>query len=105
MSQSAEPPPVLSPAERQRAFSGAVADLGRFGTVVPLGEYQAQLATPGRKVNHVLHLLLSLVTCFLWVPVWIVVGVRAQPEQHRVIYVDELGRLWINGQLTTGEAV
>jgi len=24
-----------------------------------------------RKTNHVLHLLLSLCTCFMWTPIWV----------------------------------
>lgn len=28
----------------------------------------------GTKANHVLHLLLSLVSCGLWLPVWLIVA-------------------------------
>ncbi len=27
-----------------------------------------------RKTNHVLHLLVSLCTCFMWMPIWILIA-------------------------------
>ena len=35
-----------------------------------------------RKCNHILHLLLSVFTGGLWLPVWIVQGVRAGTERR-----------------------
>lgn len=29
-----------------------------------------------KDTNHILHLLLSLITCFLWVPIWILSSVQ-----------------------------
>ncbi|MDI3312947.1 MAG: hypothetical protein QJR12_01265 [Mycobacterium sp.] len=46
----------------------------------------------GRPVNHVLHLLLSLVTCSLWVPVWLLMTAFAGQRQ-RIVRVDEYGNV------------
>ena len=37
----------------------------------------------GRRPNHILHLLLSVVTVGLWLPVWLLVGLGAR--EHRVV--------------------
>lgn len=29
---------------------------------------------PKRKTNHILHLLLSVITCGLWLPIWLMVS-------------------------------
>jgi len=29
---------------------------------------------PKRKTNHILHLLLAVITCGLWLPVWLMVS-------------------------------
>jgi len=33
--------------------------------------------TERKQVSHILHLLLTMVTFFLWVPVWIIVTINA----------------------------
>lgn len=38
----------------------------------------------GQRVNHILHLLLSLVTVGLWIPVWIFLA-AARGEHHKRI--------------------
>jgi hypothetical protein len=37
-----------------------------------------------RKTNHVLHLLLSLVSCFIWLPVWILVSQSTGRHNRRI---------------------
>jgi hypothetical protein len=46
----------------------------------------------GRRVNHVLHLILSLVTVGLWVPVWIVLAIVGG-EKRQSVFVDEFGHI------------
>ena len=43
----------------------------RAGPVLPVVSYRDPLET-----NHVLHLLLSVLTCGLWLPVWFVIAWR-----------------------------
>ena len=51
------------------------------------GEYQAVLVH-GRRVNRILHLLLSLFTAGLWLIVWLVLAVTGG-EERRLLQVDE----------------
>jgi hypothetical protein len=53
-------------------------------------EYQATLVR-GHRPNHVLHLILSLVTVGLWLVVWFFVAISSG-ERRKVITVDEYGR-------------
>lgn len=88
-------PVVVSDAERSRRLDDAVGQFlmagyqmrGRSG-------FEAAVGTPGRDVNHVLHLLISVFTCGLWVVMWFLLTVTA--PQAKVIYVmvDEWGRAW-----------
>jgi ribosomal protein S14 len=36
-----------------------------------------------RGINHILHLLLSIVTLSLWIPIWILLGVLSLLRPHR----------------------
>jgi hypothetical protein len=44
----------------------------------------------GKPVNHVLHLIISLVTLSLWVPVWIILAIVGG-EKRSIVTVDEYG--------------
>jgi hypothetical protein len=59
------------------------------GHVMSRAETWAVVAK-GRPVNHVLHVLLSLFTCTLWVPVWLLMTAFAGQRQTTV-RVDEYG--------------
>lgn len=48
-------------------------------------EYQAVLVK-GKRPNHILHLLLSIFTLGLWIPVWVFLAV-VKHERHEVISV------------------
>lgn len=49
----------------------------------------------GEPVNHVLHAILSLFLCGLWVPVWIIIA-STNGEKHLTVSVDEYGTVrWI----------
>jgi len=56
-------------------------------------EYQADTSAvmvKGRRVNHVLHLLISVFTLGLWLPVWGYIALRGGPKRQ-TITVDEFG--------------
>ena len=38
---------------------------------------QSQVLSVKKQTNHILHLLMSLVTLGLWLPIWLLVGVCA----------------------------
>ena len=46
----------------------------------------------GKRPNHILHLILSIVTALLWVPVWIFLSITKH-EDRRLIQVDEAGNV------------
>lgn len=49
----------------------------------------------GRRINHILHLILTILTLGLWGIVWIIMGIAG--GQRRVIFtVDEHGRVQEN---------
>lgn len=50
----------------------------------------------GKRPNHILHLLLSVVTLGLWIPVWIIIAI-AGGEQRQAVSVDEHGEVWVGG--------
>jgi hypothetical protein len=51
--------------------------------------YQATLLR-GQPINHVVHGVLSLLTCGLWLFVWLIVGLAGGPKREQ-IFVDEWG--------------
>lgn len=100
-SKSANKPPTPAPMSttpipdqsRQQQLleyiSGYVASTrGRVETVTP---YTAVVVT-GQKVNHVLHLLVSVLLCGLWLPVWLLVTLTGGEKRH-VISVDQCGNV------------
>lgn len=52
-------------------------------------EFQAVLVRGGH-VHHVLHLLLTLITLGLWLPVWIIIAIGDR-ERRLVVRVDQDG--------------
>jgi hypothetical protein len=57
-------------------------EIARGGRVESQSASSATVAY-GKPVNHVLHLLLTILTCFLWSPVWALVTVANRP--YRVL--------------------
>ncbi len=45
--------------------------------------------TPPKRVNHVLHFFITLITCLMWGIVWIILSVNAEKDQRMRITVDE----------------
>lgn len=91
---STAPPPQrasedIRKAALARQISTAVAT--QSARVESQGDYQAVLIT-GQKVNHVLHLLISIFTCGLWAIVWIALAVTGGEKRH-LVQVDEWGNV------------
>lgn len=72
----------------QAAVGGVVADRGDYWAIVTAFDH-------GTSVQHGLHAVLTLLTCGLWLPVWIVIAVTAKGPQHRTYRyeVDRSGRV------------
>jgi hypothetical protein len=69
-----------------RTVTGQVANGAR---VESQSDYQA-VVVRGKAVNHVLHLIITLVTLALWAPVWIVMAIVGG-EKRSMVTVDEYG--------------
>lgn len=46
--------------------------------------YQLMAKRADHKTAHILHLLLSVITAGLWVPVWILVAVSHANERNKI---------------------
>jgi len=105
---SEPPPPPAAPAEptappeptvtrwdserRKSAVASAVANEVRQGwNVQSQSDYQAVMIQYGKKPNHILHLLLTILTAGLWAIVWIILTITSKKEKREVITVDEYG--------------
>lgn len=53
--------------------------------------YQATLVK-GKRVNHILHLLLTIITAGVWAIVWIALAI-AGGQRHQVVSIDPSGKL------------
>ena len=42
-------------------------------------------------MNHVVHLLLTVLLCCLWLPVWLIIAATGGEKRHTV-FVDEFGQ-------------
>jgi len=78
--------------DRKAALAQQVANWTRDGwRVESRTDYQAVMVK-GHRTNHVLHLILTLVTLGVWAIVWILVAVLGG-EKRRVIEVDDFGHV------------
>ena len=79
---------------RKAALAHAVATEVRQGwNVQSQTDYQAVMHIPAEKTNHILHLILTLITLGLWLIVWIALVVIHKGDRHEVIAVDEWGNV------------
>jgi hypothetical protein len=73
-------PPLPS---RDEAFDAQVASYLARGWRIESRTEHSAVMVKGKPVNHILHLLLTLVTVGLWLPVWIFLTVaRGEKHQH-----------------------
>lgn len=76
MSQIEQPPPPAGwypfDATRQRYWDGTA----WTDNYAPAVTQPAVVVVPGRRgTNHAFHLIMSIVTIGLWIPVWIIVSI------------------------------
>lgn len=92
------PTTLATPEQRRASLASGVASAVRGGwSVESQTEIQAVMVKPGTKVNHLLHLILTLVTVGLWVIPWILVTMLHKKTKHLVIAVDDYGRVLHQG--------
>lgn len=83
---------ILASEDRKAVLAQAVSNQVRAGWgVQSQTDFQAVLVK-GHRPNHLLHLILTLLTLGLWAIVWAIVTL-AGGEKHRVVQVDEYGHV------------
>jgi hypothetical protein len=70
--------------------------VARGGRIESHTRFQAVIVY-GRRVNHVLHAILTFFTCFLWGIVWLIIG-SFGGERREVLQVDPHGDLISGGR-------
>ena len=81
---------AVSDAQRREVLDAQVSKaISRGYRVESRSDFQA-VVVKGQRPNHVLHLILSLVTLGIWLIVWLLVAIFAG-EKRKVIRVDESG--------------
>ena len=68
--------------------------IAQGGRVESQSDFQAVIVY-GHRVNHVLHLVITLFTCLLWGLVWLVLGIT-HGERREMVQVDRWGNLSVS---------
>ena len=87
-SETIQQPPEVRKAALDRALQQAGADGWRIET---RSDYQATIAT-GNKINHTLHLILTIVTAGIWGIIWIMMAFIGGIKRHMVT-IDDYGNV------------
>jgi hypothetical protein len=89
-------PTVMSPDQRRSILAGAIQEeLARGGRLQSQTDFSA-VVVHGKPVNHVLHLLLSVLLIGLWLIVWLLLALTGG-EKRVMLTVDEYGRIQRRG--------
>ena len=80
--------------ERERSEILQQAIMGAHVRVLGQNATQASVMS-GEPVNHVVHLLATVLLCGLWLPIWIIIAATGG-EKHHTVRVDEWGNVtWL----------
>lgn len=91
-SEHLQPSSASTQDARKTALQKAVsANLGYGVVVESQDEYQAVLRKDPPQPNHVMHAIVSLLTCGLWLFVWLFIALWSPPSKRLVLTVDESG--------------
>jgi hypothetical protein len=80
------------PVDPQFALQNAIAASARSGWRLEGAYGNTATMASGQPANHVLHLILTLVSCGLWAPVWLFVAATSG-VRRLVITVDPAGQI------------
>jgi DNA uptake protein ComE-like DNA-binding protein len=92
-----QPGPPLPPARLRAILGNAVMRQVSLGWRIESQTAGQAVMVTGGEVNHAVHLVLSLVTCGIWLPVWVILGVTGG-ERRVVITVDPHGVVLFDGR-------
>lgn len=91
MSQQIQPVIVTPERRRERLSQTVQSEVVAGWRVQSQGEFEVVLVK-GKRPNHVLHLILTLVTFGLWLIIWIILAISMR-ESRNIISVDEFGNV------------
>lgn len=83
---------MLSEQQRASALDQELMRIVAHGGRVETRTTTSAIVTTGKPVNHVLHLLITVLLFGFWLPVWIIMAVNGG-EQRSTVSVDEAGRV------------
>jgi hypothetical protein len=92
---ASRPPAAVSDHDRRAILHQAVNSYTAMGWHILNGnDYAVTLTAPATPTNHVLHLLLTVLTCGLWGVVWLVIAVsNNQSVRTMTLWVNEYGQV------------
>lgn len=82
----------LTSEQREQRLSQAVTQEVARGARVESQSSSMAVVVRGKKPNHILHLILTLVTFGFWVFVWVILAIACR-ERRETITVDEFGHV------------
>jgi hypothetical protein len=83
---------LLPDDERQARLERAINyKIAEGSTLAHQSTFEAVM-TSGRKINHILHLLLSIFTLGIWLLIWALMGMFGGEKQY-TLRVDEHGKV------------
>lgn len=92
MPQVSTAPRIKTAEERKELLARTIAGhVAQGWRVESQSDYQAVLVT-GHRVNHVLHLILTIITALIWGIVWIALVIFGG-EKRALVAVDEFGNV------------
>src|SRR5262245_28944677 len=106
MTDAAEPSPAVTPPtpepprkwtadERKAALDRAIAYAASQGwRLETRSDFQATVVK-GHRTNHILHLILTVITLGIWLIVWILVALLGG-EKREFIAVNEIGQVSVS---------
>lgn len=86
---------IMSESERRRALAQAVARSVAEGWRVESQTGEMAVLVRGGKPNHVLHVILSVLTLGIWLLVWAFIGLLGG-EKRRMISIDDYGNVLVS---------
>ncbi|MEV5750831.1 helix-hairpin-helix domain-containing protein [Actinoallomurus sp. NPDC052308] len=92
--------PTLPPDQLRAILHSAIMRQAAMGWRVQAQSDTQAVMSSGGQVNHVVHLLITIFLCGLWLPVWIILALTGN-EKRLTITVDPYGVLLYNGRPVT----
>jgi hypothetical protein len=83
---------AIPPEQRQAILRQVVQDAVAHGGRIQYADQFSAVVVYGHPVNHVLHLLITILLLGLWLIVWLIIALTGG-EKRELISVDEWGRV------------